>query len=404
VLVNRHKPEPKTDNQLVCYAVEARASDATKPEFVISTDPEDPIFYSSCYVRERNIEWVAPVVPPPPPPLPQSHFSNMCLDCASFETNRQPSNSMMVPPVWTVSKHCTSCDGNVKTDLIEDNNNAKDVEDDCPTTSTTATTTSTTTYTGTTIVTTPPSITTTATDTTTTIYNVANVNCVEEQSPCTAACEVGSQRNYTMIQVSEAKGRACVGPTDCKPGNGLCPLPPPNDVGNGGNGVGSFPSTVRRHSGAETFIPILMCLVFVAVVFRKKLHASFTERYAAFKNDDSGSNVDGATVANEMYEGAGDEEVAVPTAAASLVPEEVLAASVVAAVAFTAEAVADDGSGTDSNAAAATAAAASLKPLMAAPAVVTAAAAAADAPEIIRPLSGHDLDDDELGLLDAYEI
>lgn len=67
--VNRAEPPALTPNQLACYGVIARAQTSTVPEYVISHDPADPIFYSSCLVRERNMEWEAPNTPPPPLPL-----------------------------------------------------------------------------------------------------------------------------------------------------------------------------------------------------------------------------------------------------------------------------------------------------------------------------------------------
>ena len=65
-------------------------------------------------------------------------------------------------------------------------------------------------------------ITTTMT-TTTTIYDAANVDCSEQQADCTAACEQASQRDYKVLAQPEKKGKACIGATDCWPGDGQCP-------------------------------------------------------------------------------------------------------------------------------------------------------------------------------------
>ena len=181
VFVNRAKPEAKQVDQMVCYAVEAAASSATSPEFVISEDPMDPIFYSSCYVRERNIEWVTPVVAPPPPPEPKFGFGAQCLACSSFDENRQPTTSTMIPPVWTMNKHCITCAGDV---IINGTANVA-----CPTTTTTttktsSTTTTRTTYTGTTTGTTTTTVTTftTTTVTTTTVSTTTTNYTVGRQS------------------------------------------------------------------------------------------------------------------------------------------------------------------------------------------------------------------------------
>ena len=46
---------------MACYGVEARTHhDESAPEFIVSLDPADPIFYSTCYVRERAVEFDPP--------------------------------------------------------------------------------------------------------------------------------------------------------------------------------------------------------------------------------------------------------------------------------------------------------------------------------------------------------
>jgi len=63
----------------------------------------------------------------------------------------------------------------------------------------------------------------TTTVTTTTIYDPGNVDCVEEEDECTAACQTGSNRNYAVRTLAVKKGKVCTGPTDCLPGEGACP-------------------------------------------------------------------------------------------------------------------------------------------------------------------------------------
>ena len=65
----------------------------------------------------------------------------------------------------------------------------------------------------------------TTTTTTTTIYEQENVDCIESQAECTAACEAASARNYVLATAAVKNGRACVGATDCQPGEGMCPVP-----------------------------------------------------------------------------------------------------------------------------------------------------------------------------------
>ena len=52
----------------ICYGVEAVASDALKPEYEVSNDPEDPGFYSTCFSRESNVTWLPMDSNPQPPP------------------------------------------------------------------------------------------------------------------------------------------------------------------------------------------------------------------------------------------------------------------------------------------------------------------------------------------------
>ena len=114
VYVNRVEPPDANPNQLACYGVVARMQTSTAPEYVTSVDPADPIFYSSCYVRERNMEWVTPQTPPPPPPPASSDFGTQCLDCTKYEENLALSNNnanttKMPPPIWAFSEHCRTC-------------------------------------------------------------------------------------------------------------------------------------------------------------------------------------------------------------------------------------------------------------------------------------------------------
>ena len=87
-------------------------------------------------------------------------------------------------------------------------------EDACPATTTKTATTKTKSTT---------TKTTTITTTTTTIFDPGNVDCVEEQDDCTAACEAGADRNYAVVVASNKLGKICRGASDCRPGDGLCP-------------------------------------------------------------------------------------------------------------------------------------------------------------------------------------
>ena len=66
---------------------------------------------------------------------------------------------------------------------------------------------------------------TTSTTTTTTIYDPANVDCEETQDECTERCQQAAHRNHRVVTPRAKNGRACVGATDCKRGDGSCPAP-----------------------------------------------------------------------------------------------------------------------------------------------------------------------------------
>jgi hypothetical protein len=82
VQVNKAHPEGD-ENTMVCYGVEARTRTETDPEYVISEDPEDPIFYSTCYIRNKNITFL-PTGEPEKVVKPRWHFNGQCLDCENF--------------------------------------------------------------------------------------------------------------------------------------------------------------------------------------------------------------------------------------------------------------------------------------------------------------------------------
>lgn len=126
----------QAEDAFVCYGVEARAhKDASTPEFIISKDPADPIFYSTCYVREFAIEFL-------PPPgsrdglfkgsfLAEANttsevyndalkdesfkrewdFNGACLECSDYHANSLRAG----PSIWTLAPpdQCFDCDRTV---------------------------------------------------------------------------------------------------------------------------------------------------------------------------------------------------------------------------------------------------------------------------------------------------
>jgi hypothetical protein len=111
VSANRATVTPDDVDQMVCYAVRARIATNTVPEYVISTDPHDPVFYSTCYVRDRKISWLPPQVASAEPTAHFAFNNNTCLTCSSFFGNHDASgvpNSVSVP-TWVVANECINC-------------------------------------------------------------------------------------------------------------------------------------------------------------------------------------------------------------------------------------------------------------------------------------------------------
>lgn len=87
VEVNMRKPLAKPGEEKiakVCYGVQARTQTEVSPEYITTDDPDDPVFYSTCYVREKVVKWL-PVEVEPPQPKPRWKFHSKCLSCDSFQ-------------------------------------------------------------------------------------------------------------------------------------------------------------------------------------------------------------------------------------------------------------------------------------------------------------------------------
>jgi len=113
VKVYRSKPDIPLDRQnttKVCYGVEAHPQTATDPEFTIVTDPEDPMFYSTCYAREKNITWLGAALTSSAP-VGRWRFNEHCLDCATYHHNAQTLDPSAIPAPWkTADGQCANCD------------------------------------------------------------------------------------------------------------------------------------------------------------------------------------------------------------------------------------------------------------------------------------------------------
>jgi hypothetical protein len=112
--VHRAAPDPKTypSNAVACYGVEARRGQSLPvpiDEYSTTDDPEDPLFYSTCYVRTELIEWL-PTGNKLAAPDDEFQFHGKCVDCEAFEQNQDLtefySSAVLQVPVWDLDPTC----------------------------------------------------------------------------------------------------------------------------------------------------------------------------------------------------------------------------------------------------------------------------------------------------------
>jgi len=97
------------DDVLACFGVEARRPSAVAPEYVVSGDPEDMTFYSTCYVRESVVDWLPTGKERPQEPA-GFVFNECCVSCDDYRRNAAEASSVLAPRRWTLDPRCTDCD------------------------------------------------------------------------------------------------------------------------------------------------------------------------------------------------------------------------------------------------------------------------------------------------------
>lgn len=86
VQVNRQSPvATNATSAFMCYTVKPRNPSDVAGEFLTTDDPEDEIFYSTCYSREVDRTWLPSPVSAPKAAQPRWRFNGRCLSCASLE-------------------------------------------------------------------------------------------------------------------------------------------------------------------------------------------------------------------------------------------------------------------------------------------------------------------------------
>ena len=91
VSVFRVEPREDVAADYIAYAVVKRSPTLTRPEYKISTDPKDPIFYSTCYSFEEGKKWL------PTESVgeaPEWSYNGKCIDCENYRANSARRNSL----------------------------------------------------------------------------------------------------------------------------------------------------------------------------------------------------------------------------------------------------------------------------------------------------------------------
>merc|ERR1719320_199329 len=98
---------------MVCYNVKPQQASTDNPEVdslwtIIPDDPEDPIFYSTCYnyVQGWNFEGFTKPGVPQPKPI-EEKVGDRCLSCSDIDTIN--GLSLRQVPLWRTIDECAKC-------------------------------------------------------------------------------------------------------------------------------------------------------------------------------------------------------------------------------------------------------------------------------------------------------
>jgi hypothetical protein len=95
------------NNTLVCFGVQARERTDVITQYEVTDDPEDAMFFSSCYVRSLSWEFQSITQPAKPQATPWV-FADQCISCEAAATNYHANFSYS--PRWATSEQCVNCD------------------------------------------------------------------------------------------------------------------------------------------------------------------------------------------------------------------------------------------------------------------------------------------------------
>jgi hypothetical protein len=98
---------PANVNKYMCYAVMPREFTDTHDDFTVTSDVEDPLFYSTCYYKLQGNMFSDYLVKNPDATIRIPwRFNNKCIDCTTQSTN----SYVETVPEWNVAATCTNCD------------------------------------------------------------------------------------------------------------------------------------------------------------------------------------------------------------------------------------------------------------------------------------------------------
>jgi hypothetical protein len=102
----------------VCYGVLPRLPNNTHAMYSVTDDPEDPLFYSTCFVKRP--QWAfdlslgnstgSAIVPVPP----AWAFGDKCVDCMAWKASQENFNV----PTWELPETCVNCEAAAAAGLL----------------------------------------------------------------------------------------------------------------------------------------------------------------------------------------------------------------------------------------------------------------------------------------------
>jgi len=98
--------ENPTSDKYMCYQVEPAEFTDTTDEYTLSSDPQDPIFYSTCYYRFKGNLFTEYLDRIPPENFVPWRFYDKCIGC----DNQKANTDFYTLSKWSVADKCINCD------------------------------------------------------------------------------------------------------------------------------------------------------------------------------------------------------------------------------------------------------------------------------------------------------